>query len=216
MFQGLNAGRIQIGLVIGLLLVGCGKKETQGSNAPFAEMQTNQDSNKSALTKAIGDAKKANQGEPKVADRRIVKSFSFFPPTSDWVVAQATSGDETFTQAKFKSSLGSCELDISSIGLPAKGTSAIDLVKKSETEFAQGMATNNTNSREWIKNGFSISRYANPTSHSVSAWCISEKCKVRLNFSFAPGSKTEDNVKQSDSSIDAFFDKNPTGGAKTQ
>ncbi len=214
MFQGLNASRIQIGLVVGLLLVGCGNKGTPVSNSPFADKQTDQDSNQSALTKAVADAKKVKGGEPKFSESRIVKSFSFFPPTSDWVESKATTGDETYTQAKFMSSSNSCELDVTSIGLPVKGANAVDLVKKSETEFAQGMATNNTNSREWIRNGFSISRFANPTAHSVSAWCISETCKVRLNFSFPAGSKTEDNVKHSDSWIDSFFDKNPSGGAK--
>jgi len=215
-FQGRKAGKIQIGLVIGLFLIGCGNRGNLDSNSPVAEKRTDKDSDKSAMTKAITDPQRIKVGNPKVSENRIVKSFSFSPPSSDWVEAQPTSGDETYTLAKFKSSSNSWGLDITSIGLPTKGAKAIDLVKKSETEFAQGMATNNANSREWIKNGFSISRYANPSSNSVSAWCISETCKVLLNFSFPAGSKGEDNMKLADSSIDAFFDKNPTGGAKTK
>ncbi|MEI7985623.1 MAG: hypothetical protein WCI55_08335 [Armatimonadota bacterium] len=216
MFQGIKAWQVQIGLVFGLFLIGCGNKGNPDSNSPVADKHSQIDSDGPAQTKAFPDAKKSKASESKASEKRIVKSFSFSPPTSDWVEAQPTSGDETYTLAKFKSSSNSWELDVTSIGLPAKGANAVDLVKKSETEFAQGIAANNTNSREWIKNGFSISRYTNPSANSVSTWCISETCKVRLNFTFPAGSKTEDIVKQADSSIDAFFDKNPTGGAKTK
>ena len=142
-----------------------------------------------------------------------VKSFAFAAPTDDWKAGEPGQGDGTCTKAGFTMLGSPTKLVITSIGLPATGPDAAKLVKECETGFAQGMAKHSDMTREWIAKGFSISRYTDPANGEVSVWCISDTCKVRLDFMFGTGSKVADNVKVSDSTVNAFFEKNPAGGA---
>jgi hypothetical protein len=215
-FHNLKAGRTLWVISAGLILTGCNANGSTITKPTPANNQIGERANEPELTRANSDAKKESGSNAKGTSKRIVQSFSFAPPSADWVESQGAQGDETFTQAKFKSSSTSCQLDITSIGMPAKGPQATALTKQCETEYAQGMAKNPDKTRVWIKSGFSINRYANPTSGAVSVWCISETCKVRLNYEFGTGTRPEDNVKVADSTTDAFFSQNPNGGAKTK
>jgi hypothetical protein len=143
-----------------------------------------------------------------------VKSFSFELPSTAWTIAEPTSGDSNFTKAGFTMSGTSVRLEITSIGRPTTGKDASALVKECETGFAQGSAKHADMARSWVIKGFSVSRYADPTSGDVFMWCASETSKLRLNFSFGAGSRVNENIKIADSTTDEFFAKNPSGGAK--
>ncbi len=155
----------------------------------------------------------ASKGSVKTPAKSAVKSFLFENPSPEWTVSETPSGDGTFTKASYKLGGANVQCSVTSIGLPATGKDAAELVKECETGFAQGMAKRPEFNREWISKGFSISRYADPDSGDVVAWCISDSCKVRLKFSFGKGTVSPDNVKAADLAIDEFFVKNPTGGA---
>ena len=151
--------------------------------------------------------------ETPVAPATPVKSFSFVAPTSEWTEGGSSEGDGTYTTATFKMTSPNAQLTISSVGLPTNGAKASKLVAECETGFAKGIAQHPDMAREWITKGFSISRYADATNGEVSVWCISRNCKVRLDFAFGAGSKAADNMKAADAATNAFFDKNPAGGA---
>jgi hypothetical protein len=143
-----------------------------------------------------------------------IVGFSFVPPSPDWIEAEPTIGDGTYTKAAFKSKSMPIQLAITSIGLPLNGNNAKNLVKNCETEFAVGISKHPEMTKEWIRSGFSISRYADSGKREVSVWCISEYCKVQLKFSNLTSSKLSDDVKVADVATDAFFEQNPSGGAK--
>ena len=87
------------------------------------------------------------------------------------------------------------------------------MVAECETGFAKGYAQHPDLTHEWITKGFSISRFADPAKGEVSVWCISNTCKVQIDFTFGSGSKVDENVKVADATTKEFFDKNPSGGA---
>jgi hypothetical protein len=200
-------GPTALAISLGLWLVGCrqpiiGEKTVSGNSTN----STNAD----ALKKSIAtSAKNSPKAEP-----RKVRSIAYITPAQAWQESSSAQGDETFTQASYKTAQS--QLSVTTIGLPAKGEKAINLVKNCETDFAQGMAKHPELTRSWIKSGFSISRYADPENHTVSSWCATDTCKVQLLFSFPSGQDISEAIKECDRTVDAFFEKNPTGGAKTQ
>ena len=153
--------------------------------------------------KAIHESKTENK----------VKSFAFVTPSADWEPTGSEQGDGNYTKAGFKHKSENVQLTITSIGTPATGKEAAKLVGECETSFAQGSAKHPEMTREWIAQGFSISRYADPGTGSVSVWCVSNSCRVQLGFLFPSGSKPTDTVKVADATVNAFFEKNPSGGS---
>jgi hypothetical protein len=196
----------------GSSLIGCGRK---GNGAPSA--QANQDSiANNPASKAIklpGTVlnKTANMSPAKAGN--LVRSFAFVAPAPDWTKNGNSEGDGAYTKASFAMSNSKAILEISSVGLPTKGEKAIKLVEDCETGFAKGIAQHAEMAREWVSKGFSISRYADSGTGKVSVWCISNTCKVRLDFAFGAGPQAADNIKKADLVTNAFFEENPTGGA---
>lgn len=183
-------------------LTGCGKSASQNPVDPNKVAPAN------PSPKTAAELLKP---EPKAKPESPVKAFSFAAPAAEWAPAEPSTGDATITKAGYKS--GKTQLKISSIGLPPKGKQATELVKECETGFANGYAKHPEQTREWITQGFSISRYADSAAGTVSVWCISPTCNVKLDFSYGAGSNSADNVKKADDATNAFFAKNPTGGA---
>ncbi len=171
-------------------------------------------STNSPVKDSLADAKKkepATAAKPKTTP---VKSFAFENPSPDWKSSDPAQGSGTLTQATLKSSNSPAKMTVISIGLPVSTKEAAALVNTSENGFSQGYAKHPELTREWIKSGFAISRFADPASGQVLIWSSSETCKIQLKFEFGQGSNPKDNIKSADKSTDDFFEKNPTGGAK--
>lgn len=195
---------------LALCLFGCSQPPTRtSSNVDKKDVATPdriKNSNPSVVTP---------KGQEKKDPAQKVKNFSFKSPSPDWGESEKAKGDGTFTQAGFKMNSKSIQLLVTTIGIPASGEEARELVKKCETEFAQGSANHSDMAKAWIVSGFSISRYANQEQRSVSAWCCSDLCKVQLKLTFGPDSNFAESIKLADATINDFFEKNPNGGAKT-
>jgi hypothetical protein len=201
---------------LSVCLISCGDKDVQGSPDKNTQVSKNPESKDPTPLDKLKKAAESKNANKERKETRTVKAFSFIPPSAKWLELEGATGDETYTRAKYKSTSNSVQLSISSIGQPTKGPDATNLVKTAETNFAQGIAKHPDMARSWIKSGFSLSRYADPTSGKVSVWCMSKTCKVELAFDFGSGSNISENTAIADSTTDEFFAKNPTGGAKTQ
>ncbi len=143
-----------------------------------------------------------------------IKKFVFQQPSSDWTSTKPAMGDGNFTMALYKISGGKVWVYVTSIGLPTSSKDALSLVKDCETGFAHGAANHPELTREWIKSGFSASRYSDATKGDVVVWCVSESCKVELKFAFGAGTDAKSNVATADKATNDFLEKNPKGGAQ--
>ena len=210
----LNRISIKIGLILTAVVVailGCKSSAPQTNPSPNAAAK--EDMIKAARANEGKASTKELANKPKSEPERKVKAFTFEPPSSAWTVAKPGAGDGILSTAEYSLSSSATKVAVTSIGLPPKGNEAEKLVRNCESEYAQGAAKHADSTREWISHGFSISRFADPATGQVMVWCVSNDCKVRLNFEFGSGSKLPDNVKTADASTDEFFTKNPTGGA---
>ena len=197
-----------------LALICCGLLSCRGAgNNEIAEVE--KPGNLSKPVKASPSiAKNKEVTKPKKQNTAPVKSFVFENPSPDWTASEPGKGDGALTKVKLKSNKSPVKLTVTSIGLPVASKEAGALVKECESSFAKGYAKHPELTREWIRSGFSISRYSDPNNGEISVWCVSETCKVRLNFEFGKSGNVQDNIKIADGATDDFFTKNPTGGAK--
>lgn len=187
-----------------------------------SEHTTAKDASSGEVKDAIVEAAKANKAKTSTMSGGIkskgnpegkVKAFTYETPSPTWIVAKTNAGDGNYSSVQYSLAPATTKVTVTSIGLPSKGNDAIKLVNDCETEFAQGASKYSDSTREWISHGFSISRFADPATGKVMAWCTSETSKICLNFEFGTRSKAAENVKVADSSTEEFFAKNPTGGA---
>jgi len=171
--------------------------------------------NSSDIKPNLRDLKRDAKGKPIPTKATTpIKKFEFEQPSPDWTTTQPAQGDGTFTKASYQIAGGKIPVQITSIGLPLSTKEAAGLVRDCETGFAQGAAKHPELTREWIKSGFSVSRYSDATNGEVVVWCVSESCKVELKYAFGAGSKPKDNVAAADKATDDFLEKNPRGGAQ--
>ncbi len=203
-----------LGLLSGSLL-SCRGAAKDGS--PKVEKSISRNSTNSPTKQVTESPASVINREPSKAKKpnlTSVKSFAFENPSPDWSVSESAKGNGVLTKATLKSIKSPVQMTVTSIGLPVSSKEAGALVRDCESNFAIGFSKHPELTREWIRSGFSISRYADPMTGDIFVWSVSETCKVQLKFAFGKSSNIQENIKIADGTTDDFFAKNPTGGVR--
>jgi hypothetical protein len=197
----------QLSLVglLSLTIISCGKSSNVANSAKGVVGQP-----KSIVTKPTANSPTGSVN----SEAGSAKEFKFDPPTSNYQGGQAVSKSETYVRATFSSRNPNETLIVTSLTLPKKNKESSSMVREAENKFAHSAAKHPELTRTWIRNSFSISRTADPSTNQVLALCSTEKRKVILQFDLKSTELT-DFLKTADQTINNFFDKNPNGAPKS-